>query len=71
MPIRASFRTSNALIQDGEFYLPDGIVNKVQRYRKETVEYNPVQEVRTLAISKKWYTKDRNGKFIIAGRDED
>lgn len=71
MPIRASFCTSDSLVQDGEFYLPDKIIDRVQRYRKETVEYDSVQGVQTLAISKEWYVKDKNGRFVIAGKDED
>lgn len=71
IPIRASFCTSNSLVQDGKFYIPEKIENRIQRYRQELIEYDPIQKTSTLTISKEWYVKDRNGRFVIAGREED
>ena len=66
--IRAHFCTDMTLVQDGHFFMPTERVEDVQRYRIQTVEWDPVQEITTLCVSSEWYYR-KDGRFVMGGKD--
>ena len=66
--IRAHFCTDATLIQDGHFFMPTELVDGVQRYRIQTAEWDPTQEITTLCVSSEWYYR-KDEKFVMGGKD--
>lgn len=66
--VRTGLCQESLLIEDGVFFLPDGINNGRQIYRKVTTEYDGVSHKRVLVVSSSYYYND-GGKFVVGGVD--
>ena len=62
------FCTARPRVQGGNFFMPTERVEDVQRYRIQTAEWDPTQEITTLCVSSEWYYR-KDGRFVMGGKD--